>query len=909
MNAADLWGLEAGVEREAERARREGYFPLDVGHELERARRLLADYGATKSWAKGYGGRAETYDLGFDAEREALLLQAREALLRAKGALIALKLPAWTREFRYFYEDGVWGTDGVESFDERRGVVFMSGRNWALQGFPESQDSLWFRCTCRPTAEGIRQIERYHAEGKRVGTYMSGGMMAITFALLPDSEDDWTDEFMRQYAGHYWHGTRERFWGARGAASEWGNDVPRPMDFSRWMTAQLEFAHRIGFDFVHLDEAFGSYPEVRELSEANPNFVVCPNNLSRMYLDEEGWRFGWAAMGESLGDPSRWDEFNARMRARSREARNMRWWGWHTYTPFQKPYQDLSYATTLANRGTDVSHSDPSPELVAFSRRSCHYIYGDGVDVFVRQEAAKALGAPASLRTIANRKVLAGGREELVVHLLNTDPGVRSVAGTRLEVDLSGLRVRRPAAVTFVAPGSEAKALAAEIDGERLRFEVPVFRTWGMVVVGEPLFPAVELRLASRGGRPVAGPLDNAFVPGEAIEVEAVIDTGAAEACAVDLHLPEGWSHEDVGGGAGTRRRYRILPRFAHKDRGYAVTAILRRDGQTMPCWPLSLQAKDRVGFRLIPPMVESPRRRTSCELEVVNRGGGGTLRFALEPPAGWGVDASAHELRLAAGETRRIPVHLTPPDCRLRFWDLLDVDIDVPWTLEGWNGSARLRVRVFPTRFTVYAQGAEKMILHSYPNLGFIDDLEAAKAALTGGGHVALWLVAQDPRTYGPVVDEVLSMGGGVVWMGEPFPGANCPVTLEGSGLTSKTIRWVRLPDEPLDAILAPARRKRSVFESETGFRISRVKAKEWGAVVALWDRAPKADAEEAEETPAAVISRDPKRRIVCIGSDLEATSERAYLFEERRHHESHWFQSYVFYSLLTWASGAYTP
>lgn len=49
MNAAELWVLEASIEREVERACREGYFPLDVGHERERARELLSDYGATKS--------------------------------------------------------------------------------------------------------------------------------------------------------------------------------------------------------------------------------------------------------------------------------------------------------------------------------------------------------------------------------------------------------------------------------------------------------------------------------------------------------------------------------------------------------------------------------------------------------------------------------------------------------------------------------------------------------------------------------------------------------------------------------------------------------------------------------------------------------------------------------------------
>lgn len=262
MNENEVWRLKEEVEEEFKEAYRTGFLPLDVGNALEEAESLLRKYRSTKSWEKGYEERAENYDLGFDIERESLLLEAWEHLLRAKGAIISLKIPRWAKDLRYYYTDARWGLESVDCLDPRRGVVFMSGEEWALKGFPETQP-LWYRCNCRPTVDGVRKIERLHAEGKRVGTYMSGGMMAITYALLPDSEEDWIDDFMRAYAGHYWHGERERFWGARDPSSEWNSDLPAPLTFSRWMVSQLEFAQRIGFDFIHLDEAFGRYFEAR----------------------------------------------------------------------------------------------------------------------------------------------------------------------------------------------------------------------------------------------------------------------------------------------------------------------------------------------------------------------------------------------------------------------------------------------------------------------------------------------------------------------------------------------------------------------------------------------------------------------------------------------------------------------
>ncbi|MEM3390476.1 MAG: hypothetical protein QW506_02725 [Thermoproteota archaeon] len=900
MDEAEVWRLKNRIEEESAEARRKGYLPLDVGNALKEAENLLMKYRSTKGWEEGYWGRAENYDLGFDVERESLLLKAVEHLLRAKGALISLKLPRWAKDLRYYYMDVEWGGEGVESMDTHRGVVFMSGREWSLEGFPRTQP-LWYRCSCRPTVDGVRLIEKHHAEGRRVGTYMSGGMMAITFALLPDAEENWTDDFMRAYAGHYWHGAKERFWGARDPSSEWNRDLPTPLTFSEWMLSQLEFAQRIGFDFIHLDEAFGRYFEAGKLSERSPNFVVCPNNLARMYIDEENWRFGWTAMGESLGHPSSWDDFHRRMRMRSLRCRNINWWGWHTYTPFDDAYQNLSYATTLANKGTDVSHSNPSPEYVRFSRRFSDYIYGPYVDVYVSQEVAKPISRHESLRIIVNRRALSSGREEIIMHLLNISPEIPFLKNVAIELDCSCFNLKWPPEISFATPEYGVKNLEARVEERKIIIEVAEFKTWGIIVVGEKLFPSVELRLKKRDGVQVLNALDDAFIPGVEIEVEAQAEDFTDYS--MFLHLPEGWKYEETNTRQNTRL-FKVMPLFAEKNKGYAITPIVSRNGESIPSWPLILQAKDLVCFRLIPPMAESPRVKADYELEVKNYSGrSGTLRFTVKPPEGWEISEKVYETGMEPGETRKIPLSMVTPDYHLHLWDQLDVDIPVDWEFLGLKGSDSLKIRVFPACFHVYSKGVERKIMHSYPNLYFIDDLDEAKQMLKKGRYVALWLVNQDPEEYGPLADEFISMNGGVVWMGEPFSSVNCPVTLEEKNLKSKTISYLNAGKN----ILKPALRKRSLYESEDGFKACRVKAKDWGETIAIWGRPPEGFSGNIENTPAAILSKDPGRRIVYIGSDLEATSEEKYRFEERNHHETHWYQTYVFYILLNWASGAY--
>ncbi len=915
MNERELWLLKEDIEREAKRAEEDGFVHLDIGNSLKQAEELLDKYRATKGWEGGYGGRAKFYELGFDLDRETLLLKAKEFLFRAKGAVLALRLPRWAKEHRYFYVDKVFGQDlnleGLKAFDPRRGVVFFSGRTWAMKGFPETQEGLWYRCNCRPTVEGVKLIEKLHEEGKRVGTYMSGGMMAITFALLPDSEDDWTDEFLREYAGHYWRGEKQRYWGARGSSSEWNSNIVPRMDFCRWMAAQLEFARRIGFDFIHLDEAWGRYLETRELCERNPNFVICPNNLARMYVWEDTWRYGWTSMGESLGHPSKWDEFYQRMRRRSWKAYNIPWWGWHTYRPFEEKYQNLTFATTLANKGTDVSHSNPTDEYIEFSRRFSDYIYGPYVDVYVSQERVKTINPPKSLRTILNRRVLGKGGEELILHLLNIDPDVPSLKNIKLEIDTSGFNIKWPPTVTFSTPELGIKELNVDFEGREVLIEVPEIKTWGLIVIGYRLFPRVDISLKSRGCATVTNPLDNGFVPGEEIKVEVKVEEIVPIDYSLHLHLPEGWkilktektsSEENV-----ETYMFTILPLFARLDRGYAITPVVKCEDEEAPTWPLLLQAKDKIGFRLVPPMAESPEIELDYELEVRNFTKSGFLEFTLRLPEGWTADKKDFKMRLKAGETKRIPIKMKPKDYHIRFWEWVDVNIPINWTFQGLQGSSLLRVRVFPAPFYVYAEGVEKLIMHSYPNLYFLKSLEEARTAIREGKFVALWLVNRDPERYRDIVDEIISLGGGVLWMGEPFNSDNCPVILEERNLKSTSIRYITLQGN-MQKILAPALRIRSFYRSDKGFKVYKVKAKDWGAVSAVWGPPPQGQSDKIEGTPAVIVSKDKERKIVYIGSDLEVTSEEHYRFEDRRHYDSYWYQTYIFYNFLNWLSGAYT-
>lgn len=342
-----------------------------------------------------------------------------------------------------------------------------------------------------------------------------------------------------------------------------------------------------------------------------------------------------------------------------------------------------------------------------------------------------------------------------------------------------------------------------------------------------------------------------------------------------------------------------------------------------MPSWPLRLQASEKIDFRLVPPLAESPGIKRDYELEVKNNSCSGTIDFSLQPPSGWIVDKKEFKLNLKAGEAKKVTLSMTAPDCRVKFWGQLDVDFPVQWNFQEISGSSVLKIRVFPIVFSVYAVGVERNIMHSYPNIYFKDSLEEAKAALQNGEYVVLWLVSQDPVKYAPVVNEFIKMGGGVVWMGEPFQGENCPVTLKEKAVRAKSINYLVTGQTQVTFDEDSVERKssesfwerknvKSNYQSRNGYLACRVEAKDWGEVIAAWGAYAHYGRETPEvlsppqmdSTPAVVVSADRGKRIVYVGSDLETTSEDSYHFEERRHVYNQWYQTYILYCLLDWAA-----
>ncbi|HID29197.1 MAG TPA: hypothetical protein EYP19_04250, partial [Desulfobacterales bacterium] len=85
--------------------------------------------------------------------------EAHELLLRAKGALVDIKLPEWARDLCYRHPRD------IERMNLGRDVIFWRG--WV---FPVAWTGQWFRGYCRPTRTALETIEGFHRKRFRVGT-------------------------------------------------------------------------------------------------------------------------------------------------------------------------------------------------------------------------------------------------------------------------------------------------------------------------------------------------------------------------------------------------------------------------------------------------------------------------------------------------------------------------------------------------------------------------------------------------------------------------------------------------------------------------------------------------------------------------------------------------------------------
>jgi hypothetical protein len=231
---------------------------------------------------------------------------------------------------------------------------------------------------------------------------------------------------------------------------------------------------------------------------------------------------------------------------------------------------------------------------------------------------------------------------------------------------------------------------------------------------------------------------------------------------------------------------------------------------------------------------------------------------------------------------------------------------LNADWKLGGAEGISPVRLRVFPALFSVYHAGVEKLIMHGYPNVYFRgSDFEAARKRLEEGEYVALWLVDQDPEQFAPLVDWFLAHGGGVIWMGRPLPGENCPAALEAENARAQALSLLNTGDA-WARLTAPVLPFKGYFQSGEGFRACKVRPQPWGRVIATWGPEVPPAAVQPQGSPAVVVSTDPARRLAYVASDLGVASEEGYRFEDRFHVWNQWYLTYLYYNLLAWAAGA---
>ncbi|HID06612.1 MAG TPA: hypothetical protein EYP10_05630 [Armatimonadetes bacterium] len=665
-------------------------------------------------------------------------------------------------------------------------------------------------------------------------------------------------------------------------------------------------------DFIHLDEAWGAYPEAIELHERHPFLVVVPNNFGMTYVDSEAFRYGWCAMAEKAGHPRDWDAFHKNLRETAKRAYGVTIWRWLNLNE-SGFYADISFATTLANRSTDYTFSPPSPQFIRFSRKFADYLYASFVDIYPSQDAVTLEHAHSAIRFALNRRTFVSGREELILHVFNTNPNAKVERSIAVRIDVRGFNLPPSPSVTFASPDTPPMRISARLNDGVITFEVPAVKVWGIVIIGKPLFPRVHLRMVRRGGERLRYPLDNHIVPGEPFEVElrAEILDMRDEGFEVELHLPKGWRIQSHQSTANHTWRYIIVPSpNARIGGGFAITPLVRLQDEVMPSFPLQVVAQPKLSFRILPPCIDAPAQSMSdFKLEVWNNSRPCRAHVTLSPPMRWESSRTEFEFSLSANEVQTAEFKMQAPDVGARFWFYKDAHVKVAWHADyadgkGVDGSASVRVRVFPATFEVYHRGVEKGIMHGYPNAYFRDwDVDGAKRALLDGKFVVIWLVNQDPKEFAPLVDWFLEHSGGVVWMGMPFPSKNCPVELVRADVRPQWLTIGRARTHPL---IAPVIRFKGAFGPEHGFRGYMVRAKEQSEVIATWLTDLSPAKASIDGTPAIVISRDPKRRIAYVASDLEVDNERNYLFEERWHKHNLWHLTYLIYNLLAWASGA---
>ena len=669
---------------------------------------------------------------------------------------------------------------------------------------------------------------------------------------------------------------------------------------------------------------------INALKEVNPEVVLCPNNKEFRSLNvfEDGvffmheYGFGYSpheAYARDYNALQKWHHYVTKAAPEwTKLVRGMPRLGWAFGAPTEPFWENIYYATFRINKTSPFfENPQPSGEWFEFSHRFCDYIYGDFVSLFTPQDIVTIENRPETLGNIIRERVLPDGSSELVLHLLNLNESKVPFQDISVKVDLSKTNLVMPFRLTLCSVEGEIQGIDYKLQGKTLYFIIPQIKSWSFAVIGHTLYPQVNL-----------GIKDREIISGERLEVKAVIKNLIAERVdgTLKLLLPEGWTCDQE------KKEYQIdkakeetisftvgVP-SSTKEGVYAITPLLSQGKIEIPSFPLQLVVTKGIKFKINPPWADSPTppgKKVSYILKIKNnfqRRVMGEISFKL--PSDWKIDKASIPIDLSPDEEKGYPIYLQVPDRGLKIWEYKDEEIIISFYAKELSIKESYPIRISsPHVFAIYvtsekdrpsnvmyrlnyaieeigppgirveiyskeSQLAEKTASFSLPKGMEVEvELQPVKRAIERaryladqGHYVVLWFrsyLTGETRIeeYTSELQELLHMGVGLILQEDIlednplFSKSNiCPVDFVEK---SRTKGLKILQNHPITSDLPK-------YDFSQDFTCSQVKIKDWGETIAVW----------GDNSPAIVVSKDPNRRVIYIGSFLDLPKEESWFF-----------------------------
>lgn len=821
------------------------------------------------------------------------------AIRRAKGMLISLKLPKWAHECRFI---GKWKDSDIENFPSQDLSYF--GREWGE----------WF-CVARPTYGVLNRIDKWHAQKKRVAFYIENCLSPITMVLMPE-RSKWYSSFSKKYVSQYWH-YGEEWWGFSGGFPE----------FQKWMATQIELLARIGFDAGFLDSSLstetqeeqdilmkspdlktaGGWVELQGILKKYPKLVLFLNNLGNTFIDDSIIKYNTIAVSEiGLFSPEK-------VFTLSSSAYNSPLGVW-CYTRLlpssNQEYIDLAYAVSISHKinvcGSDLS---PAPKIREFIQKYSDYIYHPANEIYISQERMKSI--PSGIKYLISQRHLSLDKRLLIVHLYNTSLAEKKM-DIGLTLDLSNINLPQPSLITYLTAENEPVKLKGVKTGSDLNILVPNLWGYGVIVIGEPIFPRIEeVEQVPKGWLyqiKVAKNIGEFMLPLKIKNIDK-------RKWIISFNVPKGWKvipqKEEITEDKDLSLSISVPGNC--KEGIYAITPIFTdENGNFASVWPIQIEITSPLTFKYSPAFGYRKGKKT-IKLRVTNNTDKkiDNLNLKVEFPKGW-IDSEVYNVQeLEPKKSIEISLLLNLPLLKdAKLWDFKDFESKINWSFGKEKGEEILSFRVFPTSIYVFpgdVLGIFKEIawyLSGFPELRFIKGRgQDALSFLEAGNPSVIWLRGDDKyyrshRLFRGSLKEFLKKGGGVIMVGK------IDLTVD---LTKEEVELLPVEigeeceKENLKLVQSPITKDIYNLKKEFSgkFKALKIKPKEWGEVIATW----------GDGTPAIVISKKPDLKVAYVSSYLEGDydfgeGEPGRITEKWDQPSNLWLIKALYYELFRWAS-----